>query len=161
MLLSNWVDFEAWRRFDLWNVSWSECYCSCIECEVQKTWMDWMEVVPGIYSPNHYSSRCCRCAPDSPVVHRTGHCSVSGACHVIDPLGFGAVDRWSPLSCSYTGQFGATPDMSDAFWRRSSDLWLLHCALLLYTQSTVERHVNIAPLAHRTCSVHIGKSSEL
>jgi hypothetical protein len=45
-------------------------------------------------------------APDSPVVHRTGHCSVSGACHVRDPLGFGAVDHWSPLSCSCTGQSG-------------------------------------------------------
>ena len=32
-------------------------------------------------------------AQDSPVVHRTGHCSVSGACHVSGPLGFGAVDR--------------------------------------------------------------------
>jgi hypothetical protein len=32
-------------------------------------------------------------APDSPVVHRIGYCSVFGACHVSDPLGFGAVDR--------------------------------------------------------------------
>jgi hypothetical protein len=32
-------------------------------------------------------------APDSPVVHRAGHCSLSGACHVSTPLGFGAVDR--------------------------------------------------------------------
>jgi hypothetical protein len=32
-------------------------------------------------------------APDSPVVHRTGHCSLSGVCHVSTPLGFGAVDR--------------------------------------------------------------------
>jgi hypothetical protein len=32
-------------------------------------------------------------APDSPVVHRTGHCLLSGACHVSMPLGFGAVDR--------------------------------------------------------------------
>jgi hypothetical protein len=30
-------------------------------------------------------------APDSPVVHQTGHCSVSGACHVSCPLGFGAL----------------------------------------------------------------------
>jgi hypothetical protein len=26
-------------------------------------------------------------APDSPVVHRTGHCSVSGVCHVSKSLG--------------------------------------------------------------------------
>jgi hypothetical protein len=32
-------------------------------------------------------------APDSLVVHRTGHCSVSDACHVSFPLGFGAIDR--------------------------------------------------------------------
>jgi hypothetical protein len=31
--------------------------------------------------------------PDSLVVHRTGHCSLSGAYHVSRPLGFGAVDR--------------------------------------------------------------------
>jgi hypothetical protein len=31
--------------------------------------------------------------PDSPVVHRTWHCSLSGACHVNCSLGFGAVDR--------------------------------------------------------------------
>jgi hypothetical protein len=31
--------------------------------------------------------------PDSPMVHRTGYCSLSGACHVSCPLGFGAVDR--------------------------------------------------------------------
>jgi hypothetical protein len=47
---------------------------------------------------------------DSPVAHRTSHCSLSGACHVSTPLGFGAVDRWNPLSCSATGQSGATPD---------------------------------------------------
>jgi hypothetical protein len=32
-------------------------------------------------------------AQDSPVVHRTWHCSGSGACHVSCPLGFEAVDR--------------------------------------------------------------------
>jgi hypothetical protein len=32
--LSGCVDFETWRGFDLWNVSWSECYCSCIEYEL-------------------------------------------------------------------------------------------------------------------------------
>jgi hypothetical protein len=32
-------------------------------------------------------------ALDNPVVHRTKHCSLSGACHVSTPLGFGAIDR--------------------------------------------------------------------
>jgi hypothetical protein len=31
-------------------------------------------------------------APDSPVVHWTGHCSLSSVCHVSMSLGFGAVD---------------------------------------------------------------------
>jgi hypothetical protein len=31
--------------------------------------------------------------PDSPVVHRIGHYSLSGACHVSRPLGIGAVDH--------------------------------------------------------------------
>jgi hypothetical protein len=31
--------------------------------------------------------------PDSLVVHRTWHCSVSGVCHVSCPLGFGVVDH--------------------------------------------------------------------
>jgi hypothetical protein len=46
-------------------------------------------------------------APDSLVVHRTGHCSLSGACHVSTSLGFGAADRRSYLSCCCTGQSGA------------------------------------------------------
>jgi hypothetical protein len=32
-------------------------------------------------------------APDSPVVDRTGQCSMSSACHVSGPFGFGAIDR--------------------------------------------------------------------
>jgi hypothetical protein len=31
--------------------------------------------------------------PDSPVVHWTLHCSLSGACHVSRPLGFRVVDH--------------------------------------------------------------------
>jgi hypothetical protein len=55
-------------------------------------WLEcwWLE---GIYSPNHYSSRCCRWhtgqsggAPDMTY-------SLFGACHVSRPLGFGAVDH--------------------------------------------------------------------
>jgi hypothetical protein len=76
-------------------------------------------VVGGIYSlqplPSRWLFLLSMGTLDSPVVHRTEHCSLSGACHVSTPLGFGAVDRWSPLSCSFTGQSGATPDMSGAF----------------------------------------------
>jgi hypothetical protein len=57
--------------------------------------------------------------PDSTVLHRTWHCSLSGACHVNRPLGFGAVDRWSSLFTCGTGQFGA-------FWLCSSDFGTMH-----------------------------------
>jgi hypothetical protein len=50
-----------------------------------------MEVVRGIYSPNHYSNwwltSLSMDTPDSPVAHRTQNCSLSGACHVSLPLG--------------------------------------------------------------------------
>jgi hypothetical protein len=75
-----------------------------------------MEVVGGIYSlqplPSRWLSLLSMDTPDSPVVHRTVHCSLSGAYHVSTPLGFGAVDRWNHLSCSCTGQSSATPDMT-------------------------------------------------
>jgi hypothetical protein len=135
----NWVDLEAWIGFDLWNVSWSECYCSCIECELQKTWMllklggGW-----GVFiASNHFlvvGRVWCRWA------HRTVRwCTGQGTVHCLvcatsaRPLGFGAVDRWNPLSCSCTGQSDATPDMSDVFWLSAltSDL---HYSLL---QSTI------------------------
>ena len=54
----------------------------------------WLE---GIYSlqplPSHWLSLLSMGTPDSPVVHWTGHCSVSGACHVSCSLGFGVVDH--------------------------------------------------------------------
>jgi hypothetical protein len=56
-----------------------------------------MEVVAGIYSLQPLTSRWLSLlsmgTSDSLVVHRIGHCSLSGVCHVITPLGFGAVDR--------------------------------------------------------------------
>jgi hypothetical protein len=82
--------------------------------------------------------------PDSPVVHWTLHCSLSDACHVSRPLGFRAVDHWSPLSSCGTGQSGV-------FWLCSSDFWLrtVHCS----SDIAVDRwaQLTVAPLAHRTC----------
>jgi hypothetical protein len=56
-----------------------------------------MEVVGGIYSlqplPSHWLTLLSMGTPDSPVVHRTLYCSLSGECHVSRPLGFGVVDR--------------------------------------------------------------------
>jgi hypothetical protein len=78
-------------------VSWSVCLCSSIECEDLKTWMASMEVVRGIYSLQPLPSRCLSLLsmgiPDSSVAHRTLYCSLSGACHVSQSLGFGAFDH--------------------------------------------------------------------
>jgi hypothetical protein len=97
-------------------VSCSVWLCSCNECGVQKTWMPLKEVVGGIYSlqllPSCWLSLLAMGTPDSPVVHQTCtvHCPVRATSARL--LGFGAVDRWNPLSYSCTGQYGATPDMS-------------------------------------------------
>jgi hypothetical protein len=64
--------------------------------------------------------------PDSPVVHRTRHCSLSSAWHVSTPLGFGAVDRWSPLSYSCTGHVRRV-------LTSQPDIWLSAlCAFTIY-----------------------------
>jgi hypothetical protein len=59
-------------------------------------WLEW-RWLGGIYSlqplPSRWPSLLSMGTPDSPVVHRTGHCSMSGACHVSCPLGFGVVDH--------------------------------------------------------------------
>jgi hypothetical protein len=47
-----------------------------------------MVVVGGVFiAPTTILAVADDGAPDSPVVHRIGHCSVSGACHVSYPLG--------------------------------------------------------------------------
>jgi hypothetical protein len=141
--LSTWVDFGAWRGFDLLIVSWSVCFCSNIECEGWKAWMAWMEVVGSIYNlqplPSHWLTLLSMGTPDSPVVHQTLHCSLSGAYHVSQPLGFGAIDRWSPLSSCGTGQSGGTSDSPVR-----SDFAILILTSALFTvpssaQSTVGR----------------------
>jgi hypothetical protein len=86
--------------------------------------------------------------PDSPVVHWTWHCSLSGVCHVSRSLGFGAVDRWSPLSSCGTRQSGGAPDSPVRSDFAVLNFWLLHCSSV----SAVDRWAKftVAPLAHRT-----------
>jgi hypothetical protein len=109
--LSNWVDFGAWRELNALIVSLEYCLLSCIGREVQKTWITWVTT----------DWLCYRWA------HRTGYFSLSGACHVSRPLGFGAVDHWSLLS------FAA----SDSLVR--SDFWLAHCSPFYCSpQSTID-----------------------
>jgi hypothetical protein len=73
------------------------------------------------------------------------------------PVGFGAVDRWSPLSCS-------APDspMAHRTCPVRSDFAALTTDRALYTFcSRPLTQVTVAPLAHRTCPVHTGQSGEL
>ena len=54
-------------------------------------WLEWRWL--GVFiAPTTILAVAVDGAPDSPVVHRTGYCSLSGACHVSRPLWFGAVD---------------------------------------------------------------------
>jgi hypothetical protein len=52
-------------------VSWSEVYCSCIECNVWNAWVVGVVVVGGIYSPqppnNRWGWLLSMGTPDSPV----------------------------------------------------------------------------------------------
>jgi hypothetical protein len=81
--------------------------------------------------------------PDSPLVHRTLYCSLSGECHVSRPLGFGAIDRSSLLSSCGTGQSGA-------FWlcRLTSDFCSADCAAVSVVDHWAK--LTVALLAHQT-----------
>jgi hypothetical protein len=55
-------------------------------------WLEWRWL--GVFiAPTSILAVAGDGAPDSTVVHRIGHFSVSGACHVSGSLGFGVVDR--------------------------------------------------------------------
>jgi hypothetical protein len=100
-------------------------------------WLEWLWL-RGIYSPNHYSSRCCRWA------HRTVRC-------VPRQPTVGVWNDW-PLKSFvllrhqtvwwHTGQSGA-------LWLCTSDFWLLHCSLFLRQRSRPLGEVDHWPLAHR------------
>jgi hypothetical protein len=113
----------------------------------------------GVFiAPNHFlavSKGCWRWAHQtSPVRHRSVivHCPVRAT--LAQPLGFGAVDRWSRLSSSCTGQSGATPDSPVPY-----DFCALTSAAALFT--TVALHSR--PLARREPLLRwlIGQSGEL
>jgi hypothetical protein len=75
---------------------------------------------------------------DSAVVHRTLHCSLSGACHVSRPLGFGDVDHWSLLSSCDTEQ-------SCAIWHHRLSLISDGQTILQSTVSEVD-HCSVGSL---------------
>jgi hypothetical protein len=110
-------------------------------------WRRWLR---GIYSlqplPSRWLFLLSMGTPDSLVVHRTGTVHYPVCATSASPLGFGAVDRWNPLSCSRTEQSGAFR------------LRILTSDFALYTFA-VDRwaQVTVAPLAHRTSPVHTGQ----
>jgi hypothetical protein len=75
-------------------------------------WLEWTWF-RGIYSlqplPSRWLSLLSMGTPDSPVVHQTGHCSLSGACHISSPLGL----EWSTVE---TLCHVAAPDNMVAHW---------------------------------------------
>jgi hypothetical protein len=65
---------------------WSVFFALVLNVESKKLgWLEWWWLW-GIYSPNHYSRRWLSSlsmgTSNSPVVHRTLHCSLSSECHV-------------------------------------------------------------------------------
>jgi hypothetical protein len=82
-------------------------------------------------------------------------------CHVSRPLGFGAVDHWSPLSSCGTGQSGGTPDspVRSGFAALTSDLHTDHCSSDIGVDCWAQ--LTVAPLVQRTCPMHIGQFGEL
>jgi hypothetical protein len=87
----------------------------------------------GIYSlqprPSCWLFLLAMGTPDSPVAHRTTIVYCPARATSARPLGFGAVDRWNPLSFCCTGQSSATSDMSGNLWLLRTDF----CAALFIT----------------------------
>jgi hypothetical protein len=119
-------------------------------------WLEWWWL-GGIYSPNHYSSRCCRWAHWT-VRWCTGHCTV----HC--PVRATSADRWG-LDLLTIEAFCplAAPDSLVAHRTDrcvlTSDFCCADCAAV----STIDRweKLIIASLAHQTVRWCIGQSDEL
>jgi hypothetical protein len=94
-------------------------FALAMNMEFKKLGCHWRMWLGDIYSlqplPSRWLFLLAMGTPDSPVVHRTGtvYCLVCATSARL--LGFGAVDRWSCLSCSCTGQSGATP-LTSMLW---------------------------------------------
>jgi hypothetical protein len=123
-------------------VSWSECYSSCIECELLKTLMPMNEVVGGIYSPQPLPSRWQSLlaigAPDSPVRHRTVtvYCPVRAMS--ARPLGFGQLTVGGVCLFVAPGSPMASDFCRDTIHHYSSD------------ETIVGAQGAVAPPVHRT-----------
>jgi hypothetical protein len=110
----------------LWLYLWSVFFALVLNEKSEKLW--WLKWwwLGCIYSPQPlFQLLLSMGTPDSPMVHRTLHCSLSCECHVSRSLGFGAVDCRSLLSSCGTGQSGGTRDSpvcsNFADWLLTSD----------------------------------------
>jgi hypothetical protein len=134
----------------LLNVSLSGWLCSCIEWEVQNTWMALNEVVGGVFiAPNHFLAVGCFCWrwAHRTVWWRTGHSLFTVRCAPrqrarwgLELLTVGALCPFvapdSPVAhrtCPVTSDFAAL-------------ISARHCS---FVQSTVDAQRVVAPLAHR------------
>jgi hypothetical protein len=130
-----------WLRW-IWNLEriWSFELCLGMNARAlvlnvifRKLGCQWMRWLGGIYSlqplPSRWQRLLATGAPDSPVCHRTTTVHYPVRATLAQPLGFGAVDRWSRLSSCCTVQSSATSDCS---WPLTSALWLIsrHCSAL-------------------------------
>jgi hypothetical protein len=75
-------------------------------------------------------------ALDSPVVHRIGHYSLSGACNVSTPLGFGAINGWSSF---FVAVLDSSVEHRTCSVCSDSLLWLLPFVLCAFTVHSVDR----------------------
>jgi hypothetical protein len=147
---------STWRGFDPLIVSWSVCLCSSIECEGLKTWMAWMVVVGGyIYSPNHYSSRCCRWA------HRTVRwCTGHSTIHC--PVCATSADRWGLewLTVEVLCPLGAPNSLvCSNSANLTSDFCTIHCSF--HQRSRSLGAVDRCSVSSLDSLVHTGQSGEL
>jgi hypothetical protein len=120
-------------------------------------WLEW-RWLGGIYRlqqlPSHWLTLLSTGTPDSPVVQRTWHCSLSGACHLADHWGLErlTVEVICPLVAP------DSPVYYD-FAALTSDFCAAHCTLFIAVDRWAQ--LTIALLAHRTCLVHTGQSGKL
>jgi hypothetical protein len=98
-----------------------------------------MVVVGGIYSSNHYSSRCWR--------WRTGQGTVHCLVRATSARRWGLERLTIEVLCPVAAPVSPVPHRT--------------CALTSDTHCSPLAQVTIAPLVHRTCTVHTAQSDEL
>jgi hypothetical protein len=162
--LSGWVDFGTWRGFDPLEcvLEWMLLLLYWMRTSENLDANEWGDWGGGIYSlqplPRRWLSLLVMGTPDSPVARQTCTVHWSVRATTARPLGFGANWPLEPLSCSCTGQSGATPDMSGDLWLRCSESAAHYSCYCLLLQTTIAplHQLLVAALAHRTCPMHTG-----